>query len=159
VTVMKVDYVNPFVVACRSVLKQVVKVEPELGRVTARPRIFTTQQCNILAGIAGHIEGQVIFGMSLITADRLATQMLGHPVVTFDQMAASAITELGNMIAGNAVTLLADAGFPAQITPPTIIRGTNVRVSTLDIPALSIPMAVGDLGDLEVNVSLRERRK
>lgn len=110
----------------------------------------------MIAGIAGALEGQVIYGMSLITADRIATQMLSQPVVTFDQLAASAVAELGNMITGNAVTLLAEAGIRTTITPPAILRGTNVRVSTLDIPALAIPLTLGELGEFEVTVSLRE---
>lgn len=155
---MNVDYVNPFVVASVSVLKMVLSTDPERGAISARPRMFTSQQCNIMTGITGRVEGQVIYGMSLVTADRIATTMLGQPVVQFDQIAASAIAELGNMITGNAVTLLSDAGYPSDITPPTVIRGTNVRVSTLDVPALVIPMKIGELGDFEVNVSLQERK-
>jgi len=154
---MNVDYINPFVLAALQVLREVLSLEPERGPLSARPRMFTSQQCNILTGIAGSVEGQVIYGMSLITADRVATQMLGHPVVTFDQMAASAIAELGNMITGNALTLLSGAGFSADITPPTVVRGTNVRVSTLDVPSIAVPMKLGELGEFEINVSLRER--
>ena len=153
---MKVDHINPFIAAAISVLRSVLRVEPERGSVSARQSMFTTKQCNVIAGIAGALEGQVIYGMSLITADRIATQMLAHPVVTFDQMAASAVAELGNMITGNAATLLAEAGIRTTITPPAILRGTNVRVSTLDIPALAIPLSLGELGEFEVTVSLRE---
>ena len=156
---MKVDYVNPFLVASLSVLRQVLNVEPERGAVSARPKMFTTQQCNIITGVAGKVEGQVIYGMSMRTADNVASLMIGQPVDDLDQVAASAIAELGNMITGNAMTLLADAGFNADITPPTLVRGSNVRVSTLDVPALVIPLALGEIGTFEVNVSLQERRR
>ena len=33
----------------------------------------------------------------MMTADKIASRMLGQPVVTFDKLAASAIAELGNM--------------------------------------------------------------
>jgi chemotaxis protein CheX len=85
--------------------------------------------------------------------------MLGAPVVTFDQLAASAIAELGNMISGNSVTLLSSQGYKVDITPPTIVKGSNVKISTLDIPALVIPMRLKDIGEFEINVSLQERRK
>lgn len=155
---MKVEYVSPFVSATVSVLETLIGMKPERGQLTARPQMFTTQQVNIVCGITGDVEGQVIYGMAVVTADKIASKMLGSPVVTFDQLAASAIAELGNMISGNSATLLAQQGYHVDITPPTIVKGSSVKISTLDIPALVIPMRLKDLGDLEVNVSLQERR-
>lgn len=154
---MKVDYVSPFVEATFSVVQTLLRVTPERGLLSARPTIFTTQQVNIVCGITGQIEGQVIYGMSMVAADKIASIMLGQPVITFDQLAASAIAELGNMVSGNSMTLLSGRGYSCDITPPTIIRGTNVKISTLDIPALVIPIKLPDIGEIEVNVSLKER--
>jgi chemotaxis protein CheX len=156
---VKVQYVNPFAQGALSVIQQVLATEPERGALSARPQLFTTQQINIVCGITGPIEGLVIYGMSMITADKIASRMIGAPVVTFDQLAASAIAELGNMISGTAMSLLANEGFRCDITPPTIIRGTNVRISTLDIPAIVIPLQLKEIGMVEVNVSLQERRR
>ena len=155
---MKVDYVLPFVEACVTVIQTMAGLTPERGQLSARPQMFTSQQLNIVCGITGQIEGPVIYGMSIQTAEKIASKMLGTAVTTFDQLAASAIAELGNMVSGNSMTLMAGKGFTCDITPPTIVKGTNVKISTLDIPALVIPMAVADLGSLEINVSLQERR-
>lgn len=156
---MKVQYVSPFAEAAVTVCQAVLSVNADRGQLGVRPQMFTTQQVNIVCGITGAIEGLVIYGMSMLTADRIATKMIGQPVVTFDQLAASAIAELGNMVSGNAAALLSTQGFICDITPPTIIRGTNVKVTTLDIPAIVIPLNLGDLGALEVNVSLQERHR
>jgi len=155
---MKVEYVSPFAEAAVSVFDTLIGFKPERGSLTARPQMFTSQQINIVCGITGQIEGLVIYGMSMITADKIASKMIGSPVVTFDQLAASAIAELGNMISGNSASLLASQGYSCDITPPTIIRGTNVSVTTLDIPAIVIPMTLSDIGTFEINVSLQERR-
>jgi chemotaxis protein CheX len=155
---MRVEYVTPFVGASMSVLQQLIMVAPARGQLSARPRVFTSQQINIVCGITGDIEGQVIYGMSSATADKIASQMIGQPVVTFNQLAASAIAELGNMISGNAMTLLSQQGFVCDITPPTIVKGSNVKITTLDIPALVIPMKIEGIGELEINVSLQERK-
>lgn len=155
---MKVEYISPFVAASISVMETLIQAKPERGQLSARPQVFTTQQVNIVCGITGDIEGQVIYGMSIIAADKVASKMLCAPVVTFDQLAASAIAELGNMISGNAATLLAGQGYHCDITPPTIVKGSNVKISTLDIPALVIPMRIADIGDFEINVSLQERK-
>lgn len=154
---MKVEYINPFVSASFSVLQQCLGVQPTKGQLAMRPAVFTSQQCNIITGVTGGIEGQVIYGMSLITADRIASTMIGQPIRTFDQLAASAIAELGNMITGNAMSLLSETGYVCDITPPTIIRGTNVKLSTLAIPALVIPICI-EQGEIEMTVSLRERK-
>jgi len=156
---MKVEYVGPFAEAAVSVMKMVLGATPERGQLSARPQIFTTQQINIVCGITGLVEGLVIYGMSMVTADRIASRMIGAPVVTFDGLAASAIAELGNMISGNSLALLASKGFNCDITPPTIIRGTNVKITTLDIPALVIPLEIPEIGEFEINVSLQERRR
>lgn len=155
---MKVEYISPFVEASLNVTQMLLHVTAERGQLSARPQVFTSQQVNIVCGITGDVEGQVIYGMSIIAADKIASLMLGAPVVTFDQLAASAIAELGNMISGNSLTLLAQAGYRCTITPPTIVKGSNVKISTLDIPALVIPMKLPGIGEFEINVSLQQRK-
>ena len=151
---MKVEYISPFVEASFGVFEMLLGATPERGQLSARPQVFTSQQVNIVCGIAGDIEGQVIYGMSIATADKIASKMLGQTIVTFDQLAASAIAELGNIISGNSMTLLSEQGFKCLITPPTIIKGTNVKIATLNAPALVIPMKIDEIGEIEINVSL-----
>ncbi len=153
---MKIQYINPFISASFSVLQMALGMKAEKGQISMRPTLFTSQQCNVLTGVTGRVHGQVIYGMSLTTADKVASVMMGQPVPTFDQLAASAIAELGNMITGNASTLLAEAGYICDITPPTIVRGTNLNMSTLDIPALVVPMCL-EVGVIELTVCLCER--
>jgi chemotaxis protein CheX len=155
---MKVEYVNPFVSAAFKVIEMMLSIKPEKGQLSMRPTVFTSQQCNVITGVTGQIEGQIIYGMSLLTADKMASVMLGQPIRTFDQLAASAIGEFGNMVTGNASTSLSEAGFQCDITPPSIVRGSNVRITTLNIPALVVPLDLPGVGQLEIIVSLQERR-
>jgi chemotaxis protein CheX len=155
---MKVEFINPFVVASFSVLESLLGDTPTKGALAMHPTVFTSQQCNIMMGVAGKVEGQVLYGMALSTALGIASKMIGQPVRTFDELANSAVAELGNMITGNAMTLLAQAGFPCDITPPAIIRGRNLKLSTLNIPALVVPICISQ-GTIELTVSLRERPK
>ena len=156
---MKVEYVSPFAEASINVIEMLLNIRPERGTLSARPQIFTTMQINIVCGITGDIAGLVIYGMSMVTADKIASRMIGAPVVTFDGLAASAIAELGNMISGNSLSLLSGEGYHCDITPPTIIRGSNVKITTLNVPALVIPMLLPDIGELEINGSLQERAR
>ena len=153
---MKVQYINPFITASFAVIEQILGMKAQKGPLAMRPELFTTQQCNILIGVTGKVRGQIIYGMSLTTADKIASVMLGQQVRTFDQLAASAIGELGNMITGNASTLLAEAGFACDITPPSIVRGSSLNMTTLAIPALVVPLCL-ELGEIELTVCLEER--
>lgn len=156
---MRVEYVSPFAEAARTCFETLIGVSPERGGLSARPQLFTTQQLSILCGITGSVEGLVIYGMSMTTANKIAGRMIGAPVITFDNLAASAIAELGNMVSGNAASILSAAGYSVDITPPSVIRGSNVKVTTLNVPALVIPLELPDIGTFEVNVSLQERRR
>lgn len=157
---MKVEYVTPFVSASTSVIHTLIGLTAERGKLSARPQLFTSQQVNIVCGITGEIEGQVIYGMSMLTAKKMASKMLGGQAVPeFDQLAASAIAELGNMISGSSSNQLFQSGFKTDITPPTIVKGPNISMSNFDIPTLVIPLMVPDVGELEIAVSLRQRQK
>ncbi|MBC8063771.1 MAG: chemotaxis protein CheX [Chlorobia bacterium] len=156
---MKVEYVSPFAEASINVLAKLIDCRPERGNLSARSQLSTSQQINLVCSITGQVEGLVIYGMSTMTADKLVSKITGEPVAVFDQASASAIAEFGNMISGQSASLLTDQGFNCDITPPTIIRGTNVSVTALDTPALVIQMNIPNIGLLEINVSLQERKK
>jgi len=154
---MKAEYINPFVQASFSVLEMVLGARPTKGQMSAQTATFVSEQCNVIYGVTGQVQGQVIYGMSLTTADNIASAMLGNPIKEFDALAASAIGELGNMISGNAMQFLSEAGWVCDITPPTIMRGANVEISTISIPAILIPMTL-EQGQLLVTIGLQGRK-
>ncbi len=154
---MKIEYINPFIRASFSVLEMVLGVLPIKGVLAAQPTIFTSQQCNVVCGVTGEVQGQVIYGMSLTTADKIASHMLGETIKSFDALAASAIGELGNMISGNAMQHLSEAGWICDITPPTIMRGSNVKISTVSIPAIVLPLTL-EQGELSITIGLQGRK-
>jgi chemotaxis protein CheX len=154
---MKSEYVNAFVTGSFRVIESIFGAPPVRGDLHARPSIFTTDQCNVTIGVAGQVQGMVMVGMTLVTADRIASAMIGAPIRTFDQLAASAIAEMCNMISGNAMTALSEMGVKCDITPPALIRGANTKVSTFNVPAIVIPLEL-TVGKLNLTVSLAERK-
>ncbi|MDR3706834.1 MAG: chemotaxis protein CheX [Capsulimonadaceae bacterium] len=154
---MKVEYVNPFVSSGHNILEMVLQQTPSKGQLTALPSTFTSEQLNVTLGVTGDIMGTVIYGMSMVTADKIASTMIGQPIKTFDELAASAIAELCNMISGNAMTLLSEAAFVCDIAPPTLIRGANCKISTFSIPAIVVPFILTQ-GIFKVTVGLKSRK-
>lgn len=151
---MKVEFVNPFVSAAFNVFETVTGEKPTRGELGLKSLRFTTQQVTIMAGVNGQIGGMALYGMSLVTAQKIAAAMIGTEVSQLDDMAWSALSELGNMITGNAATLLSKNGYELDITPPSVIKGMDVEVST-KTPALAVPLNT-PFGRVEINVALAE---
>jgi chemotaxis protein CheX len=69
-------------------------------------------------------------------------------------LAQSGIGELGNVITGRAGILLAEAGYPSNITPPALVVGKGTLVTTLDLNRLVFPLQT-EQGPLEIHVVLK----
>jgi chemotaxis protein CheX len=151
---MNLELVNPFLSAAFSVLETVLGNTPQKGELRLQTDGTTSHQVNVTLGVTGDVTGHIILGMSLQTADRIASTMIGQPIRTFDKLAASAVAELGNMIAGNGLLHLSETGLVADVTPPSVIRGQNVEISTLAIPALIVPLGT-DQGEIDVMIGLQ----
>jgi chemotaxis protein CheX len=155
-TTMSVEFVNPFVNAAFSVMSMVLRETPTKGSVFAQPRDFTSQQVNVVVGVTGQVEGNVILGMSLHMADKVASVMIGKPVITFDDLAASALAELGNMISGNAMMNLSSTGLTCDIAPPALLRGANIQISTFAIPSIVVVLEL-TIGEIYLTIGLQRR--
>jgi chemotaxis protein CheX len=109
-----------------------------------------------IVGLAGDVEGRVLFDMDKPTALKIASVMNGEELPNFDDLVKATITELANMITAQAVTKLHDLGFRFDLTPPAIFTGENMEVSDADVEALIVPMETPQ-GKIEINVAIRER--
>jgi chemotaxis protein CheX len=155
---MKVDFVNPFVDAARSVLETELGVAVNKGTVSLQSSAYTTQDVTVLIGVMGAVQGVVLYGMSQKTALNIVGAMMGQAFPEFDELAQSGIAELGNVITGLAATGLENAGYSSRISPPTSIVGHGSMISTLDIRRLVVPL-ITDFGAVEIHVALREAAK
>jgi len=127
---------------------------PTCGELVPRNSPFTTQQITIIAGVTGEIEGVILYGMSGSTVMKIAGTMIGSEVDELDEMAISAVSEIANMVTGNAITILSQKGYNLDITPPSTVMGVDVQISTR-APAMTIPVKT-NMGDIEINVSLAQ---
>ena len=94
----------------------------------------------IMLGITGEITGQVCVVMGADTAKDIASRMMmGMPVDALDDMAKSALSELGNMMMGNAATLLSNNNILIDITPPTLLVGSAI-LSSPEMAVVKVPL-------------------
>jgi chemotaxis protein CheX len=156
---MRVEYINPFTESAYAILKEVMSTDIRRGEIYLKPTSTSIMGVAALVGLAGDVEGRVLFDMSRETALHVAGTMNGEKFTTLDELGKATIQELANMITAQAVTKLHDLGFKFDLTPPALFTGDNMEVSTNlgEVEALIVPMELDKDKKIEVNVAIRER--
>lgn len=153
---MRVEYINPFVEASFNVLTEVLNCDVRRGELYLKSTSTPVMGVAAIVGLAGDVEGRVLFDMEKPTALKIASVMNGEQLPAFDDLAKATITELANMITAQAVTKLHDLGFQFDLTPPALFTGENMEVTNSEVEALIVPMETTH-GKIEINVAIRER--
>ena len=153
---MRVEYINPFSEAAYNILSQVLSEDIKRGDLYLKSTCMPVMGVAAIVGLAGDVEGRVIFDMTLDTALKIASAMNNEESSEFDELARATITELANLITAQAVTKLHDLGFKFDLTPPALCTGDNMKISNNDIEALIVPMTAPQ-GKVEINVAIRDR--
>lgn len=153
---MKVEYINPFIKATTEVFKTMLNADLTTGKPYIKASPYVAGTLMIMVGITGEIRGQATISMNESLAKNVASvMMMGMPVDDLDELSKSALSELANMIMGNSATLLFNAGVNIDITPPTLMMGDNVQVSSGSMRTISIPLT-SELGEFMLDVSVKE---
>ncbi|MFP4979033.1 chemotaxis protein CheX [Paenibacillus sp. CN-4] len=151
---MKAEVINPFLESARIVIEQVIQVSPSTGNLGIKDIELIDNHVWIQVGMTGQLSGNIVFGLAEAVALRMVSAMMGGYVITeMDEMGKSAISELGNMISGNASTILSNQGVSVDITPPTVMKSENL-VSFMPRKALSIPLLMDGIGELDIQVMI-----
>lgn len=152
---MKAEFVNPFVTSAFQVLQAETRFDVTKGTVSLEESPLVSDEVTVLIGVVGRAQGLVLYGMSEKTAKAIVSAMTGENVAVFDQMAESAVAELGNVITGLASGELEKAGYTCKIAPPSVVIGKGTSISTLSIKRLVVPLNT-KLGEIQVHIALRE---
>lgn len=152
---MDIEFINPFIEASQTVLKQIASIDAKLGKVYLKDSPYKSENILILVGLTGSIRGQAIFSMSKNLAMSIASKMMfGMPVTELDEISKSAISELANMILGNAATLLYNKGKNVEITPPSLLMGDNMSISPNRMKTVCLPLVLGNDDVIELDISI-----
>ncbi len=154
---VKAQYINPFLESTSNIFGM-FQMSIKKGSPSLRESPFSGKEILTMVGVTGVIRGQIYMGMSMACALKIASVMMGGAAVTeFDSMAQSAVSELSNMICGNALTLFSTAGILLDITPPTLIVGHKIEVAAVKMNVLSVPIQLDDIDGMELNIALEEQ--
>ena len=94
---MRVEYINPFVESAHSILKEVLGGEVRRGDLYLKSTSMPVMGVATLVGLAGDVEGRVLFDMSFDTALKIASQMNMEELKEFDELAKLALCYLHKM--------------------------------------------------------------
>ncbi len=152
---MEVKYINPFINVSINLVQQICNVGAKRGQIYVKNSPFIADNVVIIIGIAGDFKGQVFFTMNEKTACSIASAMMfGMDVPALDEMSKSAIAELGNMIMGNVSTEFYNEGVKIDITPPTVLVGSDINISTKGVQTVSVPIEIENGTKIEINIAI-----
>ena len=122
---------NQFIMASNEVFRKVGNVSLKKTGLEYFPNghKISTGIATIL-GVTGDLKGQFIITLDESISLKIATAILmGVPVTQYDEVAESAVCEIGNMIGGEASKLLHEEGYKCDITVPSIVKGKEMAIA------------------------------
>lgn len=152
---MNVEYINPFLAAATSILRDMCQINTKMGAPYVKTNEFASESVIIIIGVTGELRGQVVVGLPMPVACDIASRMIMMPVTEMNELTMSALSELGNMILGNAATILSTKNIGIDITPPTMCQGT-MTISSLYAKNICIPLTYDDNKVIELDVALKK---
>lgn len=152
---LSVEYINPFLASATSIMKSMCQLDVKIGKPYVKTTEFENDSLVIMIGVTGEMRGQVMIAFSVDIACDIASKMIMAPVIELNELSMSAISELGNMILGNAATILSTKGIGIDITPPTLCRG-NVSIINSYSKNICIPLHYEDGKYVELDIAIKQ---
>lgn len=150
---MKAEHINPFIISICKVMKDMCMINLTIGKPSMRANNYEADASLIKLGIVGSLTGEIILNLEHATALEVVSKMMMMPVDNIDEMGQSAISELGNMVAGNAATVFANNSIALDITPPSYFIGSDYPDDGKE--KFSIPFTC-DVGKVTLDVHISE---
>jgi len=146
-------YSGIFKEALLNVFNRLTKTVPEITGENNINVEKSSQGISIVMGIIGKYSGRAIFDMSFETASVLAKALLKREPKNNDEIL-NAMSELSNMIAGNACSMINKKNkiFGLRVAPPTTFHGESISISKADLEAVYSANAETQFGDLSISI-------
>lgn len=134
---MNAEHVNIFIGALTQVFQETAQASLSIANKGVRTSNKYDKNVVVLVGITGQVRGNIALSMDENYAKGIASAMMcGMPVEVFDEMPQSAIREMANIMMGRVASLFEEAGILIDITPPTLMTGEGLTISSTISPTL-----------------------
>lgn len=150
---MRYEYIGPFVDSAVKVLHEVIRRDVARGDISLVRADTLDEGISIIIDLNGDSSGHVVLNMDEDTALRISDAIAGpkfsHPIPIADSL-----SELANMIVGNAASTLNDLGFDSEVSVPVVAPQEKLLEKTACLELLRVPLFT-DCGEVTVNIGLR----
>ena len=153
---MNVEYANVFIRSALSVFTKEVKINLSRKDLYKKNTPSPSMPIAIVLGLTGFVRGQVVFSMDEEFALSVTRAMVPNILpAQSKQLMNSAISEIANMITGQASISLAGGQEKIDLTPPMVIvsPAPGMSIDFLDTPTISLSL-LSEIGVLEINIAL-----
>ncbi|WP_378952641.1 chemotaxis protein CheX [Pelosinus sp. sgz500959] len=148
---MDVKLINPILSAFGEIIPQIGFQTIEKKSLSVVGSTFKYDGILISLSVVGPIKGVIMIGMDVDSAKRFASRMMmGMEVLEFDQLAQSAVSEMGNMVCANACTQYSKSGIAGLDISPPILMIAQGGQATLSVPKTIVIHFLVD--DIEIKV-------
>jgi len=131
-------------------------IKLEKTNLSLREDPTPSNDISIIVGIAGFIQGQVVYSLKDHTAQRIAQALAPKSTMVIDNaFVESSIAEVANIITGRTTIQLSGQDKILHITPPTIIIGKEYSISFVRLKTIAVNLA-SRFGTIEVNIAIKE---
>ena len=133
-----------------SSMRTILPMQIEVSAPSISSEPYIQQEIGVLIGIVGHIKGRIIIDGSPQAFGSIGATMFGMPLE--GEMLESFTGELGNMIAGNLCTIVAQEGLELDITPPTVMVGNTKLYGFQKI--FRLPTKIDGVGEITILLTI-----
>jgi len=144
---MDVNLINPFIESFTETLPQIGFQSVIRTNLAVVNNILRFSGVLVNISLIGQYKGASLIGMDITSAKSFASKMMmGMPVAEFDELAQSAVSEMGNMVCAGACSRFSTIGIKGlDISPPTLLMVTD-GVAKLPVPqAIAISYVADDI--------------
>ncbi len=151
---MKVEYINPFIIATVKVFDTMLGMEVHRGAPSLKNGVQPSHEVSAVIGLSGRAKGTVVLGLGSEMAIQIAAALLQEQPPELNADVADAMGEMANMIAGHAKAQLEHLNLSLSL--PTVVTGKGHCVEfPRNAMRISIPFSCA-WGSLDLEVALSE---
>ena len=154
---MKAAYINPFIESVNELFEKMMNCSVSKCPVAVAKEPSHPGEITSLIGLSGPAKGTVALAFPTPTALKMASQFLGEDLRFVNSDVIDAVSELVNIVAGNAKSKFAGVDeIPIDLSLPNVIRGTGYRLDNLrNTIWVEIPF-ISDLGPFNLRVTFEK---
>ena len=155
---MRMELIQPFIGSLDAVLAEMMQEPAKIADLNMEIEGYRRKGTAAVVTFRGQIEGRVILDMEPSAAKKVASVLSDSEPDASDALVGEAVAELANMVIGNAVTQLNDAGYEFKVMPPAALTAEQCERADEDTEA-SIVCFETPHGNVHLNIAMHYTKR